>query len=144
MSVTVVVGGGVVGLACARAIAQRCPQGSSVLLLEALGRLGSETSGRNSGVIHSGIYYPTGSTKASMCVAGRHRLYQYLTERAVSHNRCGKLVVATSDQDQDKLHAILQQARSNGLGEDEARLLSGTDKVGWDGMGWDGMGRRMK
>ena len=129
MSLTVVVGGGVVGLACARAIAQRSPQGSSVLLLEALGKLGSETSGRNSGVIHSGIYYPMGSTKASMCVKGRHKLYQYLTERAVPHNRCGKLVVATSDQDLGKLHALLQQARSNGLGEQEAQLLSGTDRM---------------
>jgi len=78
MSLTVVVGGGVVGLACARAIARRSPKGSSVLLLEALSRLGSETSGRNSGVIHSGIYYPTGSTKASMCVAGRHQVLTFV------------------------------------------------------------------
>jgi len=124
MSVSVVIGGGVIGLACARSLAVRAPAGSSVILLEALGRLGSETSGRNSGVIHSGIYYPTGSTKARMCIAGRHQLYRYLEERAVPHNRCGKLIVSTSEQDQVKLHALLQQARKNGLGEDEVRLIS--------------------
>jgi len=127
MSVSVVIGGGVVGLACARALAQRAPVGSSVVLLEALGRLGSETSGRNSGVIHSGIYYPTGSTKARLCIAGRHQLYRYLQERSVAHDQCGKLIVSTSEHDQVKLHAILQQARRNGLGENEARLITAAE-----------------
>lgn len=123
MNLSVVVGGGVLGLACAGALARRAP-GSSVLLLEALEFLGSGTSGRNSGVIHSGIYYPTGSMKAKMCVEGRHRLYAYIKERLVSHNRCGKLIVATSAGDIPKLQRILHQAQQNGLSEDECRLIS--------------------
>ena len=74
----VVVGGGVVGLACARALALRAAPSASILLLEEQAALGQGTSSRNSGVVHSGVYYPTGSAKARLCVRGRRLLYEYV------------------------------------------------------------------
>jgi len=120
---SVVVGGGVVGLACARALARRVGSGS-VYLLEGAGSLGSESSSRNSGVIHGGLYYPQGSFKASLCVQGRRLLYDYCRERGVPHTMCGKLVVATTKQEGAKLRAILAAARMNGLSEDQVSLVS--------------------
>lgn len=120
-----IVGAGVVGLACARAAAQR---GLSVVLVERHPRAGEETSSRNSGVIHSGIYYPAGSLKAKLCVAGRERLYAYCAERGITHRRCGKLVVAQAGQ-VGQLAALQGKAHANGvtdvvmLGESEARKL---------------------
>src|SRR5918996_5450189 len=90
----VVVGAGVVGLAIARALAMA---GREVLVLEAAGQIATETSSRNSEVIHAGIYYPTGSLKARSCVLGKHLLYAYCAEHGVPHRRCGKLIVATSE-----------------------------------------------
>jgi len=111
---TVVIGAGVVGLAIARAFALA---GREVVVIEREGAIGTETSSRNSEVIHAGIYYPSGSLKARLCVAGRLKLYPYLAERGVPHRRCGKLIVAT-DAGQiaglEKLHA---QARANGVGD---------------------------
>ena len=89
----VVIGAGVVGLAMARQLALA---GREVIVLEAAGMIGTETSSRNSEVIHAGIYYPTGSLKARLCVAGKHRLYAYCAEHGVPHRRCGKLIVATT------------------------------------------------
>lgn len=106
-----IVGAGVVGLACARAAAR---QGLSVVLVERHPRAGEETSSRNSGVIHSGIYYPTASLKARLCVAGRERLYDYCAERDILHRRCGKLVVAQADQ-VGALKALQGKARANGV-----------------------------
>lgn len=120
-----VVGAGVVGLACARAAARR---GLSVVLVERHARAGEETSSRNSGVIHSGIYYPTASLKARLCVSGRERLYAYCSEREIPHRRCGKLVVAQAAQ-VDALRALAGKARANGvtdfelLNQDEAKEL---------------------
>jgi L-2-hydroxyglutarate oxidase LhgO len=111
----VVVGAGVIGLACARRIART---GREVLILEAEGEIGSGVSARNSEVIHAGIYYPTGSLKARQCVAGRALLYAYCAE----HN------VTTSDQI-PALHKLMDQARANGVDDlvpltaDEARRL---------------------
>lgn len=113
-----IVGAGVVGLACARAAAGR---GLSVVLVERHARAGEETSSRNSGVIHSGIYYPTASLKARLCVAGRERLYAYCGERGITHRRCGKLVVAQQDQ-VPALRALERKARDNGV--DELELLT--------------------
>ncbi|MBB3769833.1 L-2-hydroxyglutarate oxidase LhgO [Angulomicrobium tetraedrale] len=108
----VVAGAGVVGLAVARALALK---GHEVLVLEATGLIGSETSARNSEVIHSGLYYPAGSRKAQLCVAGRNALYGYCTERSIPHRRCGKLIVAASAAETAKLAAIDAHARAAGV-----------------------------
>lgn len=109
---TVVVGAGVVGLAVARALALG---GREVVVLEAAGAVGTETSSRNSEVIHAGIYYPTGSLKARSCVDGKWRLYDYCREHGVHHANCGKLIVATSPDQHEKLAAIRRQAAANGV-----------------------------
>jgi L-2-hydroxyglutarate oxidase LhgO len=122
----VVIGAGVVGIATARALALA---GREVLVLEAAEAIGTETSSRNSEVIHAGLYYPTGSLKAKLCVAGRHALYAYCAERGIAHRRCGKLVVATADDQRPKLEQLLAQGRANGVNDlqpmtgDEARAL---------------------
>ena len=108
----VVVGAGVVGLAVARALALR---GREVLVLEAESAIGTGISSRNSEVIHAGIYYPTGSLKARLCVQGQRMLYGYCAERGLPHQRCGKLVVATSVAQQVQLKAIAERASANGL-----------------------------
>ena len=110
----VVVGAGVVGLACARALAQA---GQEVIVLEAEADFGSGVSSRNSEVIHAGIYYPAGSLKARLCVEGRERLYAYCAERAIGHRRCGKLIVATAADDVNKLDGIAAHARANGVAD---------------------------
>src|SRR2546423_15448840 len=86
----VVVGAGVVGLAVARELAL---QGREVLILEAAERFGTGASSRNSEVIHAGIYYPRGSLKTRLCVAGRERLYEFCSERGIAHRRRGKLIL---------------------------------------------------
>lgn len=108
----VVVGAGVVGLAVARALAL---QGRDVLVLEAAGAIGTGTSSRNSEVIHAGIYYPQGSLKARLCVRGRQLLYAYCAERHVSHRRCGKLIVATSEAQLPALRDVERRALANGV-----------------------------
>ena len=108
----VVVGGGVVGLAVARALALA---GREVVILEAEDTIGTHTSSRNSEVIHAGIYYPKSSLKARSCVAGRKRLYAYCEEHGVPHRRCGKLIVATSDSQKKELLSIKAKAHENGV-----------------------------
>jgi L-2-hydroxyglutarate oxidase LhgO len=108
----VVVGAGVVGLAIARAIAMT---GAEVVVLERNDAIGTETSARNSGVIHAGIYYPTGSLKAKLCVAGKERLYAYCAEHGVPHDRMGKLIVATSGEQLPALEALAVKAAENGV-----------------------------
>lgn len=108
----VVVGGGVIGLACARALAQA---GRETLLLEAGVRLGGETSSRNSEVIHAGLYYPPGSLKARLCVSGRQALYAYCRTHDVPARQCGKLIVAADDNDMPALEGIAARAQANGV-----------------------------
>ncbi len=108
----VVVGAGVVGLAVARELAI---SGLEVIVLEAEDAIGTGTSSRNSEVIHAGIYYQTGSLKAKTCVAGKQFLYDYCAERGIEHRRCGKLIVATSDEQLPKLKTINAQAIANGV-----------------------------
>lgn len=108
----VVIGAGVVGLAVARALALA---GREVLVLEACSAIGTQTSSRNSEVIHAGMYYPTGSLKAQLCVRGNRLLYDYCAARGVAHRRCGKLIVATSTEQLAQLERIAQQAQANGV-----------------------------
>lgn len=108
----IVVGAGVVGLACARALAL---DGRDVVILEAEDAIGTGVSSRNSEVIHAGIYYPPGSVRARLCVQGRGLLYDYCVERGIPHRRCGKLVVATRPEDGPKLDVIHQRAQASGV-----------------------------
>lgn len=108
----VVIGAGVVGLAVARALALK---GRAVLVLEAATAIGTGISSRNSEVIHAGIYYETGSLKASLCVQGRALLYGYCEARGIQHLRCGKLIVATQAVQVPQLHAIKDKAWLNGV-----------------------------
>lgn len=108
----VVVGAGVVGLAVARALAQA---GRDVLVLEACDAIGTQTSARNSEVIHAGIYYPAGSLKARLCVRGKALLYAYCAERNLPHQRCGKLIVATDDLQRAQLQDVAAKAAANGV-----------------------------
>lgn len=107
-----VIGGGVVGLAIAREFALR---GQDVLLIERNGRLGMETSSRNSEVVHAGLYYTPNSLRADFCVSGKKRLYEFAAEAGVAIERCGKLLVATSEAEIPKLTAIRQTALANGV-----------------------------
>ncbi|MBO9709338.1 MAG: NAD(P)/FAD-dependent oxidoreductase [Caulobacter sp.] len=106
----VVVGGGAVGLACGYALSQR---GLIVAVLESEGHIGQGVSSRNSEVIHGGLYYPTGSLKARLCVQGRRALYAFLDKHHIDYKRCGKLVVATSQDEVPRLEAIFDQAVAN-------------------------------
>jgi L-2-hydroxyglutarate oxidase LhgO len=117
-----IIGAGVVGLAIARAIALA---GRSVVVVEARAAFGEETSSRNSEVIHSGIYYPTGSLKARLCVRGRSMLYAFCEARGVAHRRCGKLIVATKDSELAALEALARKGAENGV--DDLRMLSGDE-----------------
>jgi L-2-hydroxyglutarate oxidase LhgO len=108
----VVIGAGVVGLATARALAMA---GREVLVLEAERAIGMGTSSRNSEVIHAGIYYPTGTLKARLCVAGRAMLYHYVEQHAVEFRRLGKLIVAASAEEAAVLSRYEAQAIANGV-----------------------------
>jgi len=108
----VVAGAGVVGIAVARALAA---EGRDVIVLDAAEGIGTETSSRNSEVVHAGIYYRKDSLMAQSCVEGRRRLYQYCSERGVPFARCGKLIVATSPEEEEQLSAIKLRAEANGV-----------------------------
>jgi L-2-hydroxyglutarate oxidase LhgO len=108
----IVVGAGVVGLAVARALAQR---GLEVIVLEADRSIGNGTSSRNSEVIHAGIYYPRGSLRAQWCVRGKELLYAYCAERGIGYRRCGKLIVATSTDQEPTLGQLRAAGRANGV-----------------------------
>ncbi len=115
-----VIGAGVIGLAVGRALAAR---GLETVVLERAQAIGTETSSRNSEVIHAGLYYPTGSNKARLCVAGRERLYNYCESRGVAHRRCGKLLVATDESQWPDLQRLHAQALANGVSD--VQWLSG-------------------
>lgn len=108
----IVIGAGVVGLACARELALA---GHEVLVVEREGAIGTGVSSRNSEVVHGGMYYDAGSLKAQLCVRGRQLLHAYLDERGLPHRRCGKLIVATSPAEWPKLQAILARGHANGV-----------------------------
>ncbi len=114
----IVLGAGVVGLAAARALAK---SGRDVLVLEKAGGIGTSTSSRNSEVVHAGIYYPKGSLKARLCVSGRIALYDYCHRHHVTIAKPGKLIVASTDEQSERLEAIRVQAAANGV---ELTMLS--------------------
>lgn len=108
----VVVGGGVIGIAVARALALA---GSQVVVLEAEDAIAAHASSRNSEVIHAGIYYPANSLKAKFCVRGRQMLYQYCRDRGIPHQRIGKIIVACDDDDRRLLENYAESAVTNGV-----------------------------
>src|ERR1700730_17315284 len=108
----VIIGGGVVGCAVARAVSQRW---SDVYLVEQMPRLGMGASTRNSGVIHSGIYYPPGSLKARFCVAGNRMLYEFCAAHHVTYRNCGKLVVAHDANQEAALEHLAENGRAHGV-----------------------------
>jgi (S)-2-hydroxyglutarate dehydrogenase len=107
-----VVGGGIVGLATARALALR---GRHVVVLERESRTGAHQTSHNSGVIHAGIYYAPGSLRARLCVEGAARLYEYCAEHGIRAERCGKLVIAVRPDDLPRLDELERRARANGV-----------------------------
>ena len=117
-----VIGAGVVGLAIVRALTLA---GRSVVVVEARAAFGEETSSRNSEVIHSGIYYPTGSLKARLCVRGRAMLYAYCEAHGVAHRRCGKLIVAADASELAALEALARKGAANGV--EDLAMLSGAE-----------------
>jgi L-2-hydroxyglutarate oxidase LhgO len=115
-----VIGAGVIGLAVARELARA---GREVIVLERASAIGTETSSRNSEVIHAGLYYPTHGLKAKFCAPGRALLYDYCRSRGIPHRRIGKLVVASSEAEIGTLEGIAAQARANGV--DDLECLEG-------------------
>lgn len=116
----VVIGAGGVGLACGRALALA---GREVLVLEAAAAIATETSSRNSEVVHAGLYYPTGSNKAVLCVRGRRMIYEYCAAHGVEANPCGKLVVAVTDAEAGALEALHQRSIENDV--ENVSIISG-------------------
>jgi L-2-hydroxyglutarate oxidase LhgO len=117
----VIIGGGIVGLASAYKIAQRHPQ-VRLAVLEKEDRLASHQSGRNSGVIHSGLYYKPGSAKAKTCAAGRKELIAFAGKHKIPHDICGKIIVATDPRELPAMERILQNGLANGV--------EGLEKIG--------------
>jgi L-2-hydroxyglutarate oxidase LhgO len=115
-----VIGAGVVGLAVARAAARK---GHEVVVAEAAAGIGTGTSSRNSEVIHAGLYYPTGSLRARHCVRGRRMLYEFCATHGVPHRQCGKLVVAVTPAELDKIETIAALGRANGV--EDLELIGG-------------------
>ncbi|MDC0064466.1 NAD(P)/FAD-dependent oxidoreductase [Gammaproteobacteria bacterium] len=109
---SVVIGAGVVGLAIARVMSI---SGMSVIVLEKEERSGEGISSRNSGVIHSGIYYPRGSLKAKFCLDGNRKLYDYCEEKGIDHKRLGKLIISTAKEESKKLDELFDRGISNGV-----------------------------
>ena len=119
-----VIGGGVIGLAVARALALA---GRETIILEREDRIGSGISSRNSEVIHAGLYYPANSLKARFCVEGRERLYAHCEAYGVDHRRCGKLIVAAHDGQIPELEAIAAAASGNGV--KDIQMLSAAEAI---------------
>ena len=110
----VVVGAGIIGLATARRYLAQYP-GASVLVVERESGSALHQTGRNSGVLHSGIYYAPGSMKAELAVAGRSSMVKFCEERDIDYEICGKVIVATRSDEIDRLRALRERADLNGL-----------------------------
>jgi L-2-hydroxyglutarate oxidase len=108
-----IIGGGIVGLATGLALTRR--PGPALVVLEAEQAVAAHQTGHNSGVIHSGLYYRPGSLKARLCVAGRELLYRFCAEHGIPQERCGKVVVATSEAELPALAELERRGQANGL-----------------------------
>src|SRR6202790_1529464 len=117
-----IIGGGVIGCAMAHAVSQRW---GDVFLVEQNPKLGMATSSRNSGVIHSGIYYPQNSLKARLCIEGLHLMYEFCAKHNVPHRHTGKLVVAADAHEEAALAALKKNGEANGV--DGLRLVGPED-----------------
>jgi len=109
-----IIGGGIVGLATANALLDQNPR-RRLVLVEAEPRLASHQTGHNSGVIHSGLYYKPGSLKAQLCVEGREAMYRFCQEHGIAHERCGKIVVATEEEELPRLQELYRRGEANAL-----------------------------
>jgi L-2-hydroxyglutarate oxidase LhgO len=109
-----IIGGGIVGLATARQLLRRVP-GAQLLLLEKESGPARHQTGHNSGVLHCGLYYKPGSTKARLAVQGIRRMVEFCSEKKIPFELCGKIVVATEDHELPQLRELLQRGRANGL-----------------------------
>lgn len=107
-----IIGAGVIGLAIANELSKYY---TSVFVIEKLKNFGEETSSRSSEVIHSGVYYPSDSLKAKLCVKGRKMLYNFCSEFGVTYNKCGKLIIASSEEDLEQLDMLKIQGMKNGV-----------------------------
>ncbi len=121
-----VIGAGIVGLSAAYKISLKYPS-ATVLVLEKEGKVAAHQTGKNSGVIHSGIYYKPGSYKAKNCVKGRHQLVEYCEENDVDYEICGKVIVASDQSEIPKLHTIYERGLVNGI---EGIKLIGSEELG--------------
>src|ERR1700733_4957938 len=110
----IIVGGGIVGLAVALEITRRFPQ-FRLLLLEKEERVGRHQSGHNSGVIHSGVYYKPGSLKAKLCVTGAAAMVEFCREQGIAHQICGKVIVATQEEEFPRLEELRRRGEANGV-----------------------------
>lgn len=108
-----IIGGGIVGMGTAMALAREYR--ASLVVVEAEDELAFHQTGHNSGVIHSGLYYKPGSLKARLCAEGREEMYRFCAEHGVSHDRCGKVVVATRAEELPALETLRQRGTANGL-----------------------------
>lgn len=120
----IVIGAGVIGLSSARALSM---QGRDVTVLEAEDLIAAHTSSRNSEVIHAGLYYAEGSNKAKFCVNGRRALYSYLDIHNVTYKQCGKLVVAVTNDEAERLQDLIVRAERNGV--EGLKILEGEDAI---------------
>jgi L-2-hydroxyglutarate oxidase LhgO len=116
-----IIGAGAIGLAIARRISEDFKEDSDVLVIEKEKSFGRGISSRNSEVVHSGIYYPTGSLKHTLCVHGRRLLYDYCERKRTPYNKCGKLIVATEDSESEALEKLYAQVMKNEI-ENVVRL----------------------
>ena len=119
----IVIGAGIVGLACARELSRK---GNEVFIAEQESHIATQTSARNSGVVHAGIYYPTNSLKAKLCVRGKRLLYEYCEEFDVPFSRTQKMIVGTTNEEKKVLQNLKGKAEKNGV---DLELISGQDAI---------------
>ncbi|SEM93074.1 L-2-hydroxyglutarate oxidase [Cryobacterium luteum] len=122
----VIVGGGIVGLAVAERLARR---GAQITLVEKEARWAAHQTGHNSGVVHAGPYYVPGSMKARMCQAGNRSMLQFAADNGIAHRRTGKLIVAVTESDLPRLHALHERALANGA---VARLITAAEALDYE------------